>query len=323
MQFRNRQSDIPIALYRSFVVISEVRSFTQAAEELKLTQSAISAQMKRLQRLVGGSLFVKQAVGIGLSDLGLWVEEYARRILILNDQVMAMAGRAYHEEIVYLGVQSLFAGKMLPDVLNKCSGSENRNCQIICGSAPYLTEKLRAGYVDLAVMMPPPELRLNAVVEWMEKMVWVRAAHLRPLEGNEPVPFVHREAGLIDRKVMKLFDEQGIPYRVAFGATDMGTLVAAVEAGMGVLVVPERVALGLPDTVVVAEDRILPKIPEMRGGVFYKEGFDLKRNHLVVEAFLSVVRPPHAKPTLAIRSPAPAQPPDRPLRRTGTNIHGS
>lgn len=323
MQFRNRQSDIPIALYRTFVVISEVGSFTKAAEELKLTQSAISAQMKRLQKLVGGRLFVKQAVGIGLSDLGLWVEEYARRILILNDQVMAVAGRASHEETVYLGIQSLFASKMLPDVLNKCSGDERKSCQIICGSAPYLTEKLRAGYVDLAVMLPLSELRLNAVAEWTEKMVWVRAAHLKVLDGNEPVPLVHREAGLVDRKVMKLLDEQGVPYRVAFGATDMGTLVAAVEAGMGVLVVPERVALGLPDSVVIAEDRILPRIPEIRGGVFYKEGFDLKRNRLVVEAFLSVVRPPHAKPTLALRSPPRSEPPSRPLRRSGTNIHRS
>ena len=136
------------------------------------------------------------------------------------------------------------------------SGDENKSCQIICGSAPYLTEKLRAGYVDLAVMLPLSELRLNALAEWTEKMVWVRAAHLQPLDGNEPVPIVHREAGLIDRKVMKLLDEQGVPYRVTFGATDMGTLVAAVEAGMGVLVVPERVALGLPETVVIAEDRI-------------------------------------------------------------------
>ncbi|MFZ0422704.1 MAG: LysR family transcriptional regulator [Xanthobacteraceae bacterium] len=323
MQFRNRQSDIPIALYRTFVVISELGSFTKAAEELKLTQSAISVQMKRLQKLVGGGLFVKQAVGIGLSDLGLWVEEYARRILILNDQVMAVAGRASHEETVYLGIQNVFARKMLPDVLNACSGDENKSSQIICGSAPYLTEKLRAGYVDLAVMLPLSELRLNALAEWTEKMVWVRAAHLQPLDGSHPVPIVHREAGLIDRKVMKLLDQQGVPYRVAFGATDMGTLVAAVEAGMGVLVVPERVALELPDTVVIAEDRILPRIPEIRGGVFYKEGFDLKRHRPMVDAFLSVVRPPHVKPTLATRAAARSQASERPLRRTGTNIHRS
>jgi DNA-binding transcriptional LysR family regulator len=208
-------------------------------------------------------------------------------------------------------------------VLNTCSGDEKRSCQIVCGSAPYLTEKLRAGYVDLAVMLPLSELRLNALAEWTEKIVWIRAAHLQPLDENAPIPLVHREAGLIDRKVLKLLDEQSVPYRVAFGATDVGTLVVAVEAGMGVLAVPERVAVELPDSVVVAEDRILPKIPEIRCGVFYKEGFDLKRNRLVVEAFLSVVRPPHAKPTLATRSPARVQPPQRPLRRTGTNIHRS
>ncbi len=323
MQFRNRQSDIPIALYRTFVVISEVGSFTKAAEELKLTQSAISAQMKRLQKLVGGSLFVKQAVGIGLSDLGLWVEEYARRILILNDQVMAVAGRAFHEETVYLGIQSLFASKMLPDVLNKCSGNENKNCQIVCGSAPYLTEKLRAGYVDMAVMLPMSELRLNALAEWAEKMVWVRAAHLPPLNGNEPVPLVHREAGLVDRRVMKLLDEQGVPYRVAFGATDMGTLLAAVEAGMGVLVVPERVALALPEFggrrrgSDFAEDSGTPRWRFLQGRV-RSQAQSSRGGSIFVRG-----RPPHARPTLATRSPGRAQPPDRPLRRTGTNIHRS
>ena len=64
MRQRNRQKNIPIALYRSFVTMSELGSFTKAAEELRLTQSAISVQMKRLQRQVGGDLFVKQAAGV-------------------------------------------------------------------------------------------------------------------------------------------------------------------------------------------------------------------------------------------------------------------
>jgi DNA-binding transcriptional LysR family regulator len=172
MPHRNNQSNIPIALYRSFVVISELGSFTRAAEELNLTQSAISVQMKRLQRLVGGDLFVKQAMGVGLSELGLAVEEFARRILILNDQVMAMAGRASHQGTLYVGIQSMFAGQMLSDVLAKCAMGDNKKCQIICGSAPYLTEKLRAGYVDMALMIPPSDLQRNVLAEWTEKMVW-------------------------------------------------------------------------------------------------------------------------------------------------------
>jgi DNA-binding transcriptional LysR family regulator len=320
MRQRNRQKNIPIALYRSFVTISELGSFTKAAEELRLTQSAISVQMKRLQRQVGGDLFVKQAVGVGLSELGLAVEEYARRILILNDQVMAMAGRGSRQETLYVGIQSLFAGKMLSDVLVKCAIGDNKSCQIICGSAPYLAEKLRAGYVDMALMIPPGGLERNVLAEWNEKMVWVRAPHLRPQTEHEPIPFVHREAGLIDRQVMKLLDERGLRYEVVFGAMDMGTLVAATEAGMGFLVVAERVIGGLSDTLIVAEDPVLPKIPGMRAGVFHKEGFDIKRNRKVVEAFLAAVRPPEAKLHQIIQPAVQTGTTSWPARRAGSKI---
>jgi len=51
-------STIPTELFRSFIAISEHGSFTKAAEELNLTQPAISAQMKRLQQMLGGDLLV-------------------------------------------------------------------------------------------------------------------------------------------------------------------------------------------------------------------------------------------------------------------------
>ncbi len=323
MQLRSRYSSIPIALYRSFVTISEFGSFTKAAEELNLTQSAISAQMKRLRRLIGGDLFVKQALGIGLSELGSMVEDYARRILILNDQVMAMAGRAVQRETIYLGIQSLFVRKTLAEVVDKCAAVDESSCQIVCGSAPSLTEKLRAGYVDLALMLHPTDLRRNVLAEWPEKMVFLKAPHRRPLAPDEPVPLIQREAGLFARKVMKLLDDHGVPYRVVFSATDMGTLVTAAEVGIGLLVAPERVVRSLSETLVVADDAMLPEIPNMRAGVFYKEGFDLKRNGAVVDAFVSAVRPVSATPARAANPSAPARPVDRPARRVGSNIHRS
>ena len=99
-----------------------------------------------------------------------------------------MAGRGSRQETLYVGIQSLFAGKMLSDVLVKCAIGDNKSCQIICGSAPYLAEKLRAGYVDMALMIPPGGLERNVLAEWNEKMVWVRAPHLRPQTEHEPIP---------------------------------------------------------------------------------------------------------------------------------------
>jgi len=44
-------------------------------------------------------------------------------------------------------------------------------------------------------------------------------------------------------------------------------------------------------SLVVADDRILPRLPDLRAGVFHKEGFDVKRNKSLVDAFVSAVRP--------------------------------
>ena len=183
--------------------------------------------------------------------------------------------------------------------------------------------KLRAGYVDLALMLHPTDLRRNVLAEWTEKMVFVKAPNLRPLAENEPIPLINREAGLFARKVMKVLDEHGVPYRIVFGATDMGTLVTAAEVGMGLLVAPERVVRSLSDVLVVAEDDILPEIPEMRAGVFHREGFDLKRHRQLIEAFLSVVRPAQAMPPRAVRPPPQVRLVAGPSRSFGSNIHRS
>ena len=133
MQLR-RGHNIPVVLLRSFIAISGHGSFTKAAEELNLTQPAISAQIKRLQRLVGGDLFFKKTQGVGLTQLGSIVENYARRILTLNDQIIAIAGQVPKHETIHLGIQNIFARAVLADVVGKMP--EDGHYRFVCGSAP-------------------------------------------------------------------------------------------------------------------------------------------------------------------------------------------
>jgi DNA-binding transcriptional LysR family regulator len=298
MHLRHRHGNIPIELLRSFVAISRHGSFTKAAEELNLTQPAISAQIKRLQRHVGGDLFVKKALGVGLSELGVRVERYARRILALNDQVIAIAGQAPKYETINLGIQSAFARKTLAGLVSRFPISSGRRHRLICGSAPFLAEKLESGYIDLAFMLAQTESRRNLVCEWYERIAWVRAPRQTALPENEPIPFVSREEGFIDSKVLEVLDDQDVPYQIVFSAADLATLAAAVEAGIGIMVAPERV---IPDSLIIAHDRMLPKLPELRAAIFCKEGFDLKRNKALVDAFVAAVQPSYATPKWAAR----------------------
>jgi DNA-binding transcriptional LysR family regulator len=257
---------------------------------MRLTQPAISAQMKRLQKVLGGDLFVKKGHGVGPTTLGSMVESYARRVLALNDQVFAIAGRVPKGETVYIGIQSIFVRTVLSSVVGKLPTESLAGYRFICGNAPYLLEKLKAGYVDLVFMLAQSESRRNLIAEWDEKLIWVRAAHF-PVPDDEPIPYISREEGFIDRKVLDIFEDTNVPYRIVFSAVDLWNLAAAAEAGVGVLVTLERAKAHMSDLLIVAQERVLPKLPELRAGIFCKEGFDLKRNKSLVEAFVSAVRP--------------------------------
>ena len=282
--------NIPTELFRSFIAICDHGSFTRAAHELNLTQPAISAQMKRLQNMLGGNLFLKTGQGVGPTTLGSMVEGYARRVLTLNDQVIAIAGRVPKGETIYIGIQSLFVRAVLANLVHRLPTAGVAGYRFICGNAPYLAEKLKSGYVDLVLMFAQSDSHRNLVAEWPEKLVWMRAQH-SPLPHDEPIPYISREAGFLDRKVLDLFEDSNVPYRIVFSAVDLWNLAAAAEAGVGVMVTLDRVKPDMSSTLVVASERILPRLPDMRAGVFHKEGFDLKRNKSVMEAFVSAVRP--------------------------------
>src|SRR6201986_2315617 len=92
MYRRNQHVNIPIEIVRTVVAISETGSLSKAGERLGLSQPAVSAQVKRLQNLVGGSLFVKTATGTTTTELGKLALQQARRILEANDQLLRLRG---------------------------------------------------------------------------------------------------------------------------------------------------------------------------------------------------------------------------------------
>jgi len=142
----------------------------------------------------------------------------------------------------------------------------------------------------LVFMLVQSQSRRGLVADWPERMVWVHAPHFA-VPHDAPVPYLSRHEGYIDRKVLDLFDENNVPYRITFSAVDLWNLAAAAEAGVGVLVTLDRVRSDLSHSLVVAKEKILPQLPELRAGVFFKEGFDVDRHRAIVQAFVSAVRP--------------------------------
>src|SRR6202163_1306341 len=115
--------NIPTDLLRTFVAIYQLGSFTKAAHLFELTQPAVSAHMKKLESLIGADLIERNVAGVNLTARGEEVLKYARRILLINDQIVSSAGKQRTSPVVRLGIPNIFAAFKLKRILTECPGT--------------------------------------------------------------------------------------------------------------------------------------------------------------------------------------------------------
>src|SRR4051812_37923590 len=110
----NRQhKHLPVEMLRTMVAVSETGSLTKAADQLGLSQPGVTLQMKRLQTLLGGSLFDKTANGSIPTEFGKLVLQHARRMLECNDQLLSLGGTSVGPQPLRLGLSTLFVRRFL------------------------------------------------------------------------------------------------------------------------------------------------------------------------------------------------------------------
>jgi DNA-binding transcriptional LysR family regulator len=291
MQRRHEAQNVPIELLRSFVVIQESGSFTKAAEALSLTQPAISAQIKRLQQLVGGEVFVRSGFGISLSEKGEIVSRYARRILAMNDQILSLTGTAAAAKLLRVGIPNVYASTMLPEMIAACrSASEGERVHFACESSADLARNLASGYLDI-VFMPTPDVPRGMQLErWSETMCWVCAPGLSTSPGAS-IPLQSWPHSVADQLAIEALENAGLSYSVVFTAADLSAHLAALRAGMGYVVLPERL---VPPDLKIAREHFLPALPACRTGIYLNSEKDTRQLRRVAARIADILRPPAA-----------------------------
>src|ERR1039457_6362070 len=157
-------TNIPTDLLRTLVAVVDLRSFTKAAAKLGVTQPAVSAQIKRLQFLLGGDLFDRSIQGVSLTPQGELVVSYARRLLSINDQIVHIGDSGPRPELVIrVGTPSEYIASILPGILAQFR-ERRPDVRFIMRTDVYdpLVRQLRAGDIDLMVglsMAPPHDAR--------------------------------------------------------------------------------------------------------------------------------------------------------------------
>lgn len=306
MQRRHESMNIPIELLRSFVSIQETGSFTRSAEQLHLTQPAISAQIKRLQQLVGGEVFIKSAFGVSLTEKGEIVSRYARRILAMNDQILSLSGSGSVWKSLRIGIPNVFSVSMLSDLIVACRGSSDggERIRFSCEPSADLARSLASGYLDLAFIISPRNPLPQPIYRWSEQLSWCCARDflLRP---GSPIPLLSWPGGVSDQAAIESLENAGLQYLIVFIASDFAGQLTALRSKMGYFVLPERV---VPSDLKIAREHYLPPLPAYEAGIYRREDLESSKTVLTMaEIMADVIRPKTGNPLMTPRERAPLE----------------
>lgn len=108
----------PLAAIRAFEAAARHGSFTGAADELGMTQAAVSYQIRALEDRVGQPLFRRRARGVALTDEGLRLAERTGEAMEILRQAFAEVRRASGETLVISALAS-FAARILAPRLGR------------------------------------------------------------------------------------------------------------------------------------------------------------------------------------------------------------
>jgi len=103
----------PLRTLRAFCVAARQLSFKLAADELCLTPSAVSHQMKELETILGMRLFVRRTRALELTAAGLRLLEEVEPLLEGLDRALAQLARGDGRETLRVRAPALFASELL------------------------------------------------------------------------------------------------------------------------------------------------------------------------------------------------------------------
>ncbi|EMR01765.1 LysR family transcriptional regulator [Cesiribacter andamanensis] len=248
-----------------FLKITQTQSITKAAEELHLTQPAVSIQLKNFQdqfdipltELVGRRLFI--------TDFGKEIAQAAEKILhevhAINYKTMAYKGQLTGR----LKIASVSTGKyvmpyFLSDFLNLHQGIE---LALDVTNKSKVVESLEQNEVDFALVSVVPEHLQIEQIDLMPNRLYLVGNMDQQFQRKsydisllEAIPLIYREKGSGTRHVMEKFITQHhLPVKKKLELTSNEAVKQAVIAGLGFSIMP---LIGIKNNLHDGELQIIP-----------------------------------------------------------------
>jgi len=231
-------------LLRAFVAIADAGSFTAAAERLHMTQSTISQQIGRLEEAIGRALIDRAARPVRLTVTGERLLGHARRILALQGEALTLVAETSGTTSVRIGMPDDIA---TPEMARAFAAFTRRHKEarldVTTGLRADLSRRFRSGEFDIVVLkedMPSAD----SWASFEEPISWFAAADAVGALPD-PVPLVtFPPGGLYRDSMFERLERERRRWYIAFTSPSLRNVLMAVEAGLGLSLLPIDAARG-------------------------------------------------------------------------------
>ncbi|MEI3605407.1 LysR family transcriptional regulator [Pseudogracilibacillus sp. SE30717A] len=239
-----------IVRYEIIAKVVELGSFTETAETLNMTQSAVSHAVASLESEWGVSLLIRdRKKGITLTEIGQKILPHLREILnrveIINQEI-ALTNNL-ETGIIRIGTFASASSCLLPKLLGKFQKKHPKiEFKFFEGTYEEITEWLGSGIIDIGFVVKGksdpdfdlvPLIKDNMVVAYHPD----HRFHTRKtvnMEDLKEESFI-MPTGMYQSHVEELFEEAQLKPSILFEVHDCTTIANMVQEGLGVTIGPE------------------------------------------------------------------------------------
>lgn len=235
---------------KAFLAIARLGSFRRAADQLHLSQPALTVQIRELEAAVGVKLLDRNTRSVTVTQTGRRIAPTLERLLAELEAVLhdTREVAARKRGLVTVAALPSISARKLPAVIarfrQKFPGISVRLRDCV---AVRVLDLVKAGEVDFGISSlprPDPDIDVTPLVD--DHMVAVFPAR-HPLEKRrhltlkdlQAYPLILMESGSSVRALLdRAFEDQGLPLTAAHDAAYISTAIGMVKAGLGVTLLP-------------------------------------------------------------------------------------
>jgi DNA-binding transcriptional LysR family regulator len=272
-----------LELLRSFIAVADCGGFHRAAEQLNLTQSTVSQQIKRLELEIKRPLFRRTTRTVALTDDGEMLLGDARRLLQLEEAARHRLTAPRLSGTVRLGANEEVASGSLPSALGRfASLHPDVKLEVQIGVSSEMIEQLDAGRLDVVFAKRPLGSSRGRLV-WREPLVWAASDSFNLVPGAALPLALYREHSVSRDAALTALRASELVWQIVYTSPSLTGVRAAALAGLAITPLPVSAVIGGLRSLGVETG--LPPLPDLEFTIFEKRRPDAAATALAAVLF--------------------------------------